>query len=472
MTGQQRSVPAVTPLRLVANRGERVPPNNAAAEQGLLGAIFVDNRAFHRVAGLLRAEHFYWAVHARIFQAVKRLIGTGTTANPATLKQFFDSDGALKDIGGARYLARLARSAVTVSNAEGYAGIIIDLATRRALIATSEDTLDAAYVVELDRSTRDIMAQHQSRLDHIRASGMRARLAPLDLVRFLALDVPAIEMLMTPWLRSKGLVMIYAPRGLGKTLLALSSAYAIATGTGLLRWDAPRPRRVLYVDGEMPVRIMQQRLNAAEAARDTQPKPGYFRMLSGDATPEGLPDLCTPEGQAELDAVIGDAEVIFLDNLSTLVRSARENEGDDWVNFQGWLLKQRRDGRSVVMIHHAGKAGLQRGTSRREDVLDTVVSLRRPDGYSADQGARFIVELDKARGVWGDDARPFLAQYQEDRDGAALWTHQEVDPLRRVAELASEGMSIRAIERKTDISRSEVQRLRKEAITRGLYTPS
>ena len=232
-----------------------------------------------------------------------------------------------------------------------------------------------------------------------------------------------------------------------------------------------RRSRGVLVDSEMPVRLMQQRLAALEAAHDTQPKGDYFRMLSGDATPDGLPDLGTPGRQIELDAAIGDAEVIFLDNLSTLVRSARENEGDDWVAFQEWQLKQRREHRSVVMIHHAGKAGMQRGTSRREDVLDTVVSLRRPDGYSADQGARFVVELDKARGVYGDEARPFIARYQEDRDGAAVWTHQKIEDLvERMAELTLEGKSVRKIAEETGMSKSAVDRTRQKAVDRGLVT--
>src|SRR3712207_8616616 len=44
--------------------------------------------------------------------------------------------------------------------------------------------------------------------------------------------------------------------------------------------------------------------------------------------------------------------------------------------------------RAVLFIHHQGKGGTQRGTSRKEDVLDTVIALRRPDDYSPAEGAR------------------------------------------------------------------------------------
>lgn len=276
---------------------------------------------------------------------------------------------------------------------------------------------------------------------------------------------------MTPWLPDKGLVMIFAPRGIGKTLLGLSCAYAIAAGTKLLDWQAARPRRVFYIDGEMPARTMQERLRAVEKGLCVAlPDPDYLKLLSADITKNGLPDLCTEDGQAELDDAIGaDTEVIFVDNLSTLARSARENEGDDWVPMQGWVLAHRRDGRSVVMIHHAGKAGAQRGTSRREDVLDTVISLKRPDGYSPAEGARFVVEFEKARGIFGDDALAFVAQYEE-RDRAALWTRTALADveLARVVELTRDGKSVREIEEETNISKSKAHRLLKEAKRRKM----
>jgi putative DNA primase/helicase len=61
-------------------------------------------------------------------------------------------------------------------------------------------------------------------------------------------------------------------------------------------------------------------------------------------------------------------------------------------------LQLRRAGKSVILIHHAGKSGRQRGTSRKEDVLDTIISLRRPPDYSPDQGARFEVYYEKSLG--------------------------------------------------------------------------
>jgi hypothetical protein len=58
-----------------------------------------------------------------------------------------------------------------------------------------------------------------------------------------------------------------------------------------------------------------------------------------------------------------------------------ENEGESWVPMATWALARRREGRSVVFVHHAGKSGQQRGSSRREDLLDTVICLKHPSDY-------------------------------------------------------------------------------------------
>src|SRR6185312_1965365 len=112
----------------------RLPPYNTEAEQALLGAIFRNNLAHSRVSDFLEPEHFGNAVHARIYAAIGKLIERGQIANPVTLKNLFDQDGALAEIGGSQYLTRLAEAAVTIINAEDYGRRIHDLHLRRQLI--------------------------------------------------------------------------------------------------------------------------------------------------------------------------------------------------------------------------------------------------------------------------------------------------------------------------------------------------
>jgi putative DNA primase/helicase len=99
--------------------------------------------------------------------------------------------------------------------------------------------------------------------------------------------------------------------------------------------------------------------------------------------------------------------------LSTLCTTGSETASDAWVPMQNWLLKLRRRGISVLLIHHAVVNGRQRGTSRREDALDTVIALRRPEDYSPEQGARFEIHFEKLRNrVEGAGAEPFEASLE------------------------------------------------------------
>ena len=131
--------------------------------------------------------------------------------------------------------------------------------------------------------------------------------------------------------------------------------------------------------------------------------------------------------------------------------------------MQGWLLDLRRRGLSVLIVHHAGKNGDQRGTSAKEDIMDTVINLRRPKNYQTEEGARFEVHLTKARGLSGSEARPFEAHLCD--DGEALsWLVKDVEDreAEAVRELLEQGQSIREIAKELDISKSNVHRLKQK----------
>jgi len=154
-------------------------------------------------------------------------------------------------------------------------------------------------------------------------------------------------------------------------------------------------------------------------------------------------------------------ELLILDNLSSLTVGVRENDSDAWGEIQDWLLRLRRRGISVLIIHHAGQRGGQRGTSRREDVLDTSFSLRQPSDYSIEQGARFEVHIEKGRGLHGDHATPFEAHLAL-TDGKAAWSVKDVEDVVciRVAALLAAGMSVREIAEEIGATKSAVHRMK------------
>jgi putative DNA primase/helicase len=313
-------------------------------------------------------------------------------------------------------------------------------------------------------ASRDGMSTAEEPLAEM--GGLRA----ITLDEFLAMAFPPREMVLDPIIPAQGLVMLHSKRGVGKTHVGLGIAYAVATGGTFLRWQAPCPRRVLYIDGEMPAVSLQERLAHLVQPSDLEPSSfDYLSIITPDLQDIGLPDLASAKGQDSIAEHLDGVELVIIDNLSALCRFGRENESESWSPVQSWILELRRRGISVLLIHHAGKGGQQRGTSRREDVLDTVINLRHPDDYTPDQGARFEVHIEKGRSILGEDAEAFEAWLQV-RDDAAIWEMRDLEDveMNRVIELTKEGLSVRDIQEETGISKSSVQRLRKKAQAEGL----
>ncbi len=289
---------------------------------------------------------------------------------------------------------------------------------------------------------------------------------------FLRLDIPPREMLLNPILPERSLAMLYAPRGVGKSWLSFSIGLAVAGGASLLRWSAPRQRKVLYIDGEMPLVSLQERLQAISSGLVGEILNDGFRILAADQIESGI-NLCSEEVQRSLEPLLHDVDLLILDNLSTLCTTGSESAGDAWVTMQNWLLKLRRQGVAVLLVHHAGTNGRQRGTSRREDALDTVIALRRPEDYSPEQGARFEVHYEKLRNrVENDGAIPFEASIKADGQEGIRWTSCDLTPpvLKRAAELFADGVTVREVAEILRISKSEAGRLRLRALANGLLS--
>jgi hypothetical protein len=225
----------------------------------------------------------------------------------------------------------------------------------------------------------------------------------------------------------------------------------------------------MYIDGEMPGAVMQERLAELVANSPTEPL-APFILLTPDLQPEGMPRIDTEDGQRAIEQFLtDDIKLIVIDNISTL-SGAKENDADGWTPVQAWALQQRAKGRSVLFIHHSGKTGAQRGTSRREDVLDTVIALKRPADYHPEQGAVFEIHFEKARGLYGDAVKPIEATLTTDEHGRTAWATRTVEDstFDRVVELLNEGLSQNDISAELNIHKSNVSRHARKAVAAGL----
>ncbi len=224
----------------------RQAPHNLEAEQALLGAILVNNEACDRVSGFLLPDHFYEAVHARIYDAASVLIRAGKLASPVTLKTFFERDETLVEIGGASYLARLAANATTIINAEEYGRTVYELAMRRRLIAIGTDVVNDSYDTPVDTTSRELIERAEQNLYEIAETGKYGQgFQPFGIALTEAIDMAAaayqrdggLSGIATGLrdldekmggLQKSDLVILAGRPAMGKTALATNIAYNIA----------------------------------------------------------------------------------------------------------------------------------------------------------------------------------------------------------------------------------------------------
>jgi len=225
---------------------EHYSPCSIEAEQALLGAIFLNNEAYHRVALFLRPEHFHEPMHGEIFETVAKIIASGRVANPVTLKSYFTGDLS-EDVTWAEYLARLAAEATTVLNAPDYARTIVEHAQRRELVQVAEEIISEAKKPNADIDPKDIIEEAERALFALaetsgESKGVQSFSSAVDGaiemaseaykrpggMAGLATGLSDLDRLMGG-LQDSDLVILAARPGMGKTSLATNIAYSVAS---------------------------------------------------------------------------------------------------------------------------------------------------------------------------------------------------------------------------------------------------
>ena len=127
---------------------ENTQPSNLEAEQALLGSILVNNDIIDEISSIINSSIFYDPAHVKIYEVIENLNNKGMIANPITLKNFFEKDNMLNEVGGTEYLVKLTRFSSSSKQAVDYARIIHEMYLRRELILISEklssDTLESS----------------------------------------------------------------------------------------------------------------------------------------------------------------------------------------------------------------------------------------------------------------------------------------------------------------------------------------
>jgi hypothetical protein len=305
----------------------------------------------------------------------------------------------------------------------------------------------------------------------------RLKITACGFTELLSADLPIPPPIIEPFLFEADLAMYHGWRGTGKTWFSLSLAYAIAVGGSFLGFKCNNPKRVLYLDGEMVGGRLKKRLAqigkgflGTETTED--PTKNLF-IVTRDMQNKQVDwaDIGTAAGRSDINDLIArhDAQVVVLDNLSAWQRTGgKENDAESWNEVAGWLLHLRSQGVAVVIIHHQGKNGLQRGTSKKEDILDTIIGLKRPPDYDPSDGLRVCLEFEKARNLDGSEI-PSVEVSLKVADGVATFDviKTQSDPISVVHALIDDGATRGEIQNALGMDRFQLKRLEERSVKLG-----
>ena len=133
---------------LIQSEVKNEQPANLEAEQALLGSILVNNDIIDEISTIVTPSVFYDPGHIKIYEVIQNLNNKGMIANPITLKNYFEKDNMLNEVGGTEYLVKLTRFSGSTKQAVDYAKIIHEMYLRRELVLISNklssDTINAS----------------------------------------------------------------------------------------------------------------------------------------------------------------------------------------------------------------------------------------------------------------------------------------------------------------------------------------
>jgi putative DNA primase/helicase len=179
-------------------------------------------------------------------------------------------------------------------------------------------------------------------------------------------------------------------------------------------------------------------------------------------------NLLNEEWRAHMTKVLIDKGIKLwvIDNIASLAPGINENAKEDWDPINAWLLELRFAGIATILLHHVGKGGSQRGTSAREDNIDTSIVLKQPDNYQSDDGCRFVMQFKKNRVVSGDH---FLIADQEFKYEHGKWDYDNPKTKNKymVWKMLDEGKPQNEIAEELNLSKGRVSQIRKKGVDGG-----
>jgi len=221
-------------------------------------------------------------------------------------------------------------------------------------------------------------------------------------IELMGIHLPPRKFIIEDLVVEGTITIVNGYRGGGKSWFVQSMANEVSWGGKIGPWSVPTPVNSLIIDGEMPISLLQERFALMNMGRSFKDKPSsLFVYPEAYAYRIGLKraNILDAEWRNSISDIIYSNNIKFLviDNLSSLAPGIDENDKMPFDPVNRWMLELRFHGVAIVITHHTGKGGEQRGTSAHEDHVDVSLLLGKPRGYNPSMGCKFTVKTTKDR---------------------------------------------------------------------------
>ena len=196
------------PFKIVENYPKKMPCN-IEAEQAVIASILVSNDIYDEISPFIDSQKFFDPVHVKIYETIEKLISKGLLVNPITLKNHFENNEGLKELGGQEYLIKITKFATSSKQTIDYANIIQEMHLRRELIKISESVLNqASNNTEITNTGEEIIQNAEKSLFDLAERGHFNR----SFLKFENALKQTIEMAKNAYKNEEGIVGV--PTGL------------------------------------------------------------------------------------------------------------------------------------------------------------------------------------------------------------------------------------------------------------------
>ena len=398
-------------------------PQNLEAEQALLGAILANNKAYEKVSEFLRPYHFADSIHAKVFEVMSKLIQRGHVADVITLRNYFEQEGSLQEVGGHQYLIKLADSASPLTNVEYYAQFIYDKYLRRELINTGYEIVNDAMKEDLDSDATTQIEVAEKKLFELSNQG-ESQGGFIDFAQALTSSLGQIEQAYqkdgkisglptaldaldekTGGLNNSDLIILAGRPAMGKTALATNIAYNVAEFMSHDKSVDPKSRGVAFFSLEMSADQLASRILSTVTQT-----PGH-KMRTGELDNAEFTRIAAAVRELEtIPLYIDDTPGLNINAIRTRARRLKRNKGlglivIDYIQLIMGTGSKKTEGNRVQELSEISRglkilakelnvpvialSQLNRGVEQRDDKRPVMSDLR--ESGSIEQDADIVM---------------------------------------------------------------------------------